>query len=104
MKAFLFLRTCITAVANTGIHIESAKARIQWSLGKGNYHEHWAYEAEMRSQQRDVEIWEDRWAEAGVGLVGWIAFRSLGRRLPVEILGIVGKELRRGDMELPPLR
>ncbi len=103
-KAFLFLRTCIIAITNTEVQIQSTKAYVQWNSVNGNYNEHMAYATELETQQRDLGLWEDRWAEAGVGLISWVVMRSLGRSLPMEILGMVGRELRRGDMELPPLR
>lgn len=102
-KAFLFLRTCVAAIQDTEGKIESTKPYIQWNSAHGIYDEHMAYEAELQSHQRDLALWEDRRAEAAVGVISWIAIRSLGRSLPVEILGMVGKELRRGDRELPPL-
>lgn len=104
IKAFLFFRTCTVAIANTNAHIKSTESYIQWNSVNGYYNEHEANEAELEVQQRELELWEDRWAEAGVGMINWVVTRSLGRGLPAEILGLVEVELRRGELDLPSLR
>ncbi len=59
------------------------------------------YVAEMERLQLDLEVWENRLVEAGLGLVDWLAVRTLGRGLPGEILGMVKGELETGVMVLP---
>lgn len=103
MKAFLFLRTATIIVTSTKPQIEHTRYLIDFSAMNGHHRDYVAYQAELESQQTDLELWEKRWVEAGVGLVDWVAIRSVGRSLPVEILGTVGMELRRGEMELAPL-
>lgn len=63
-----------------------------------------ACEKKLEQQRRDLEVWEERFLDAGLEMVNWAAVRALGRGLPGEILGLVGWELGRGEMELPELR
>ena len=63
-----------------------------------------AYEAQLEAESRDLETWEARLVQAGVGFVNWVAKVRTGRWLPGEILGMIGEELRRRDdgLVLPP--
>lgn len=58
-KAYLFLRTTHTAVTNTKVQIETRRNIIQGGSCMGNYNMLGAYEAVIREQQRDLEVWED---------------------------------------------
>ena len=68
-KAFLLLRACTTALVNKNAEIKSTKSCIQWISVNGYYNEHRAAETELEVQQREVELWEDRWVKAGVGVI-----------------------------------
>lgn len=103
MKAFLFLRTTTIIVTSTKSQIEHSRYLIEFSGKNGDHTNYIAYQNELDSQERDLELWEKRWVEAGVELVNLVAIRTVGRSLPREILGMVEMELRRGEMELAPL-
>ena len=101
--AFLFLRTASTAVTNLTTQIESTKACIQYSSQTGCYKEHLAYEAQLETELRDLETWEARLVQAGMGVVNWAAKVRTGRWLPGEILGMVGERLHKNDLVLPEI-
>lgn len=63
-----------------------------------------AHEAQLEAESRDLETWEARLVQAGVGFVNWVAKVRTGRWLPGEILGMIGEELRGRDdgLVLPP--
>ena len=102
-SAFLFLRTASTAVTNLTTQIASTKSFIQSNSQPARHREHMAYEAQLEAESRDLETWEARLVQAGVGFVNWVAKVRTGRWLPGEILGMIGEELRRDDgLVLPP--
>jgi hypothetical protein len=100
-KAFLFLRTASTAITNLKTQVESTKACCRWNSVNGNYNEHWAYEEELATQEKDLEVWETRYAQAGAGLVNWTAKVKTGNWLPAEIFGMIGEMLYSHGMDLP---
>ena len=105
-KAFLFLRTASTAVTNLQAQLKSANQSFAQHFA-GYYQSYPAtFEALLQDEgleKQYLAVWEERWVEAGVGLIDWVATGKIGRGLPREILGMVEMELRRGEMQLPPL-
>ncbi|KAL6719182.1 hypothetical protein ACLMJK_003419 [Lecanora helva] len=108
-KAFLYFRTASTAILNLHPLIEYNQECIEGILnttmpGPGQSPTLVAYRNESDQYQADLAVWEDRLLEATLDLVHWLAVRSLGRELPREILGMIGRELETWDGGLPPLR
>ena len=103
-KAFLFLRTATAAIKNLKAQIKSTDAYIQYNSINGNYTEHCAYQAEQDEQEKDLKIWERRYAQAGAGLVHWMVKIKLGKFLPGEIVNLIAKMLfKSDDLVLPDI-
>jgi len=100
-KSFLFFRTAFHAVRQAKSLIRCTRSHSQFLHLNGDFNPHVDYVAEMERLQLDLEVWENRLVEAGLGLVDWLAVRTLGRGLPGEILGMVKGELETGVMVLP---
>ena len=104
MKAFLYIHTASIAITNIQEQMTSTEAYIQYNSINGYYTQHCEYQEEWDEQKRDLDLWQERWVQAAVAIVDGFAMKCLGRGLPGEILDIVGRDLRRGDMVLDPLR
>ena len=104
MKAYLYIQTASIATANIKQQMKSTEAYIQYNSINGNYNEHMAYQAELDEQEHYLEVWQDRWVEAAMTIVDYFAMGCLGRALPGEVLAMIRRELRRGDLVLDPLR
>ena len=96
-KAFLFLRTVSTAVANTKKDIKSTEAYVLYNSINGNYNEHVEYQAELDKEEEELRKWEARFVQAAVQIVDWTAKISLGKWLPREIIGIIGDMIARDE-------
>lgn len=107
----LYIRTSLLAIKHLTAQIRITKNNklclkaILWSSSDAYHSQRAPYQTELERDQRDLEMWERRWVEAGVGIVEGVAVRELGggRGLPREILDMVGRELRRGEELLDPL-
>lgn len=94
VKAYLFLRTADSAVANLNIQIASTKAFIQWNSLHGYYSNRMNYQNQLGIEERDLKLWKVRLLEGQVGFVEWAACRAMGgKRLPPEILESIRKML-----------
>ena len=94
-KAYLFLRTAHSAVTNLSIQVKSTTAYVKWNSVNGYYTEHVAYQEKLDTEERDLEIWQERLLEGQVGFLDWAAIRAMkGKRLPPELLGLIRDFLR----------
>ena len=99
--AFLFLRTASTAVANLTTEIESAEAMTEFRAQGRCFLGIDGERARLEAASRELEMWEARLVQAGVGVVNWAAKVRMGQWLPEEILGMIGERLRKRDLVLP---
>lgn len=101
-KAFLFLRTASTAVTNLKAQVESTKESTKpYSHWNETYRVHRDYEEALAVLEKDLKVWERRYAQAGRGLINWAVKVRTGSWLPAELVDIIEKMLYNKDLDLP---
>jgi hypothetical protein len=99
-SAFLYLRTCSVAIENTKAQIKSTTAYACWTPVSSNYYSKLSAPEQLDEEEEELKVWEERFVQAGLQIVDYVAKRETGRWLPAEILGIVGQFLRDDGMVL----
>ena len=96
-SSLLYLTTCSVAIKELGAQISGTASYMQWNSVNGNYEAHCEYQEQQDREEAELKVWKERRVQAELQIVDCVAKLRMGRWLPPEILGMVGRYLREDD-------